>query len=56
MERNKYNIITLQGDAYTNSAKLNITPTSNSLLRVFMDYVSLEEALDSQSQQLMPFE
>jgi hypothetical protein len=56
MEHNKYNLIAFQGDAYTDSAKLNITPTPDSLLRVFMAYVPLEEAVDIQPQQLETFE
>ena len=56
MEHNKYNLITFQGDAYTNSAKLDITPTPDSLLRIFMVYVPLEEAMDIEPQQLETFE
>ena len=56
MEHNKYNLISFQGDVYTNSAKLNITPTPDSLLRVFMAYVPLEEAVDIEPQQLETFE
>ena len=56
MEHNKYNLISFQGDAYTNSAKLNITPTPDSLLRIFMTYVPLEEAAEIQPQQLDTFE
>ena len=56
MEHNKYNLITFQDDAYTNSAKLNITPTPDSLLRIFMAYVPLEEAVDIEQQQLDTFE
>ena len=56
MEHNKYNLIAFQGDTYTNSAKLNITPTPDSLLRVFMTYVPLEKAVDIQPQQLQTFE
>ncbi len=55
MKHNKYNLISFQGDAYTNSAKLNITPTPDSLLRVFMAYVPLEEAVNIQPQQLETF-
>ena len=46
MEHNKYNLISFQGDVYTDSAKLNITPTPDSMLRIFMTYVPLEEAVD----------
>lgn len=56
MEHNKYNLISFQGDEYTNSFKLNITPTPDSMLRIFMTYVPLEEAVDIQPQQLPTFE
>ena len=56
MEHNKYNLITFQGEAYTNSAKLDITPTPDSLLRIFMAYVPLEEKVDIEPQQLETFE
>ena len=56
MEHNRYNLIVFQDDAYTNSAKLNITPTPDSILRVFMTYVPLKEAVDIQPQQLETFE
>ncbi|WP_028517708.1 glycoside hydrolase family 9 protein [Ruminococcus flavefaciens] len=56
MEHNKYNLISFQSDAYTDSAKLNITPTPESLLRIFMAYVPLEEAVDIEPQQLETFE
>ena len=56
MEHNAYNLIAFQGDAYTDSAKLNITPAPDSLLRIFMTYVPLEEAVDIQPQQLETFE
>ena len=56
MEHNKYNLITFQGDLYTNSAKLDITPEPDSLLRIFMVYVPLENAIDIEPQQLETFE
>jgi hypothetical protein len=56
MEHNKYNLISFQGDAYTNSAELNITPKPDSLLRVFMTYIPLEDEVDIEPQQLEPFE
>ena len=36
MEGNPYNIITFQQEAYTDTAALTITPTPDSLIRVFM--------------------
>ena len=56
MEHNKYNLISFQGDVYTDSAKLDITPSPDSLLRIFMTYIPLEEATDIQPQQLETFE
>ncbi|MBO4878204.1 MAG: hypothetical protein J5501_09385 [Ruminococcus sp.] len=56
MEHNAYNLITFQGDAYTDSAKLDITPSPDSLLRIFMVYMPLENAVDIQPQQLETFE
>jgi endoglucanase len=56
MEHNKYNLISFQGDVYTDSAKLDITPAPDSLLRIFMAYVPLEEAVETEPQQLEAFE
>ena len=56
MEHNKYNLISFQSEAYTDSAKLNITPTPDSMLRVFIAYVPLEESVNIEPQQLETFE
>ena len=56
MEHNAYNLISFQGDAYTNSAKLKITPRPDSECRVFMAYVPLENAVAIEPQQLETFE
>jgi hypothetical protein len=56
MEHNRYNLISFQGKEYTNSAKLNITPTPDSMLRIFMTYIPLENAVDIEPQQLDTFE
>ena len=56
MEHNAYNLISFQGDVYTDSAKLDITPAPGSILRVFMAYVPLEEAIGIEPQQLSGFE
>ncbi|WP_024856875.1 BspA family leucine-rich repeat surface protein [Ruminococcus albus] len=56
MEHNKYNLISFQSDKYTDSAKLNITPTPDSMLRIFMTYVPLEEAVEIDPQELSTFE
>ena len=56
MEHNAYNLISFQSDAYTDTAKLNITPTPDSMLRIFMTYVPLEAAVDIEPQELSTFE
>ncbi|MBE6870202.1 MAG: BspA family leucine-rich repeat surface protein [Ruminococcus albus] len=56
MEHNKYNLISFQSDKYTDSAKLNITPTPDSMLRVFMTYSPLEKAVDIEPQEFSTFE
>jgi hypothetical protein len=56
MEHNKYNLISFQSEKYTDSAKLTITPTPDSMLRVFMTYVPLEESVDIEPQELSTFE
>lgn len=56
MEHHAYNLIAFQGETYTDTAKLNITPTPDSLLRVFMAYVPLENAVEIEPQQLSQFE
>ncbi len=56
MEHNKYNLISFQGDVYTNSAKLDITPNPDSMLRIFMAYVPLEYKVEIEPQLLETFE
>ncbi|MBR3269031.1 MAG: hypothetical protein IKI58_09985 [Oscillospiraceae bacterium] len=56
MEHNAYNLITFQSDAYTESAKLNISPAPDSICRIFMAYIPLEESVEIEPQQLSNFE
>ena len=56
MEHNAYNYISFQTDAYTDSAKLSITPAPDSICRVFMAYVPLEQAVEAEPQTLSTFE
>ncbi len=56
MEHNEYNLISFQGDAYTDSAKLNITPSPDSILRIFMTYIPLDSVVDIEPQELSTFE
>lgn len=52
MEGNAYNFISFQKEAYTQTARLDISPEPDSLLRVFMAWQALEEPVDIQPQQL----
>ena len=56
MKDNKYNLISFQGEVYTNSAKLTITPSPESILRVFMAYKEIDELIQIREQELKPFE
>lgn len=56
MQNNKYNLITFQTDIYENSAKLNISPQPDSILRVFMVYKALDEFSEVQEPVLDTFE
>ena len=46
MEHNAFNLISYQGDNYTNSAKLNITPEPDSICRIFMAFIPLKNQVD----------
>lgn len=55
MEASAYNLISFQSEAYTDRAKLTITPEPDSLLRVFMAWRPLEEAVEIPEQDLPAF-
>ena len=52
MEQNAYNLISFQSDAYTDAAKLTITPQPATLLRVFMAWKPLTKAVEIAPQTL----
>lgn len=56
MENNKYNLITFQTEEYTENAKLYIDPKPDSLLRVFMTFKSLDEPIEIEAPEIVPFE
>ena len=56
MQSNPYNVISFQYEAYTDGAELEISPSPDSLLRVFMAYYSSNEKVDIESQELCGFE
>jgi len=55
MEPNPYNLIAFQFDAYTDHARLTITPEPDSLLRVFMAWKPLESPVEVPAQDLPAF-
>lgn len=55
LQENEYNLITFQQEAYTNYARLNIEPTPDSMLRVYMVYKPLEEWIELEPQEITPF-
>ena len=52
MQENNYNIISFQTEAYTSSARLEVTPTPDSVIRVFMAYKASDEYVDIEAQEL----
>lgn len=55
MEGNPYNLISFQQEAYTESAELTITPAPDSVLRVFMAWMPLDEPIEVKPQSFTPF-
>ena len=55
MQDNPYNLISFQSERYTDIAKLDIDPTPDSVLRVFMAWKPLHRAQNIESQTFTPF-
>lgn len=55
MEGNAYNLIAFQSDAYTDHARLTISPEPESILRVFMAWQPLQEPVEIEPQDLPSF-
>ena len=56
MEQSPYNLIAFQQEAYTDTAKLTVTPAPDSILRVFMAWQPLEAPVDIPAQTLPAFD
>ena len=56
MKDNPYNLITFQKEAYEETAGLLISPKPDSILRVFMVYMPLEQPVQAEEPELVPFE
>lgn len=55
MNKNKYNLISFKEKEYTDLAKLNISPSPDSILRVFMVFKPLDNEIEVQKQELETF-
>lgn len=56
MEGSAYNLISFQGETYTDCAKLTVTPAPDSVLRVFMAWKPLDAPVDIEQQTFEAFE
>ena len=56
MQDNPYNLISFQSERYTDTAKLDIDPTPDSVLRVFMAWKPLHKAQNIEPQTFASFE
>lgn len=56
MKDNPYNVISFQGEAYTDSAALTVSPAPDTVLRVFMAYYPSETPVALPAQKLTPTE
>lgn len=52
MQENPYNIISFQSDIYTESAKLEVTPAPDTVIRVFMAWQASDEFVEMEAQEL----
>lgn len=53
MQNNSYNLISFQDEVYKKAAKLNIMPSPDTLIRVFMAWKPLEHKIDIEEQSLV---
>ncbi len=56
LQKNKYNLISFQGENYVDAAKLTVSPTPDSILRVFMSFKPLDNKVSIEPQTFQPFE
>ncbi|HWT75011.1 MAG TPA: hypothetical protein VN258_09885 [Mobilitalea sp.] len=56
LEKNPYNKICFQSDCYTDNARLNVSPTPDSILRIYMVFQPLKEYVEIEEQELNQFD
>lgn len=52
LEENEYNLISFQSDTYTDRAKLTVSPAPDTVIRVFMTWMPLDEPVEIPPQEL----
>ena len=52
MEKNEYNVISFQQEAYTDVAQLNVSPTPDTVIRVFMTWYSSDTYVEIPEQSI----
>lgn len=52
MEGNEYNLISFQGNDYTDNAALTVTPAPDTVIRVFMAWRALDKPIEIEAQTL----
>ena len=52
MEQNPYNIISFQTDIYTDAAQLTVSPTPDTLVRVFMAWKETDSFVEIPKQEI----
>lgn len=55
MQQNPYNLITFQQERYTEHAVLDVEPTPDNMLRVFMVYKALDKPIEIEEPEIEPF-
>ena len=55
LQKNKFNLVTFQGDCYTETAELEVYPKPDSLMRLFMVFKKLEEPISITAPDIVPF-
>lgn len=53
MEKNRYNVISFQTDAYTKNAKLKVTPKPDTMIRVFMAWYGTDSRISIPEQKIV---
>jgi hypothetical protein len=56
LQNNEYNLVTFQTDKYTETAKLDVSPKPDSVIRVFMAFKAVDGAVEVAEPEIQPVE